>query len=149
MSETVFYFDVAARAFLLGVVFGVGLASLFLVRTLTSLQLGSYVILFAYFHVSEFIFTAYFNPSDVKISCRTSMRPLDRRALIMNDYVVMLTISIPRLAFLIDHSMEYHLAILLAWLEYGLESLFLPPFKRHLSIILMGNMLLGEQHHQS
>ena len=77
MPETAFYFDVATRAFLLGVVFGVGLASLFLVRTLTALQLGSYVMLFAYFHASEFIFVAYFNPSDVKISCRISAQLLD------------------------------------------------------------------------
>lgn len=102
----------------IGVVFSVGV---WLMASCGNLaNLGFYLAALAFFHVSEYIVTAIFNPSTLTVD-----------------------------SFLINHSWEYGIAAAASWVEFGLEFYFLPGVKLNrfatlLSCIGMVLVIFGE-----
>lgn len=99
----------------LGVVFGIGvLVSL----TDTNLRyVGVYMMVLSFFHVSEYIATATYNPQTLSLN-----------------------------SFLINHSSEYTIAAVSSWIEYAVEYYFFPSLKSlwWLSLIGLTMSVLGE-----
>ncbi len=74
---------------------------------------GYYLMCLSFFHLSEFVATALFNSSEVSTD-----------------------------SFLINHSWEYGVAMLVSWLEFGLEALLLPQMKTSLYVRFVGLALV-------
>ena len=81
--------QVAWRAYFLGFVFSVGI-SLSLHTSKPYVTAGLYCIILSVFHFGEYLATAFFNPTELKVD-----------------------------AFIINHSLEYNAALLVSWLEHA------------------------------
>lgn len=80
---------------MLGFLFSVGFFIVFYFPKY--LSAGLYIIVLTAFHFGEYVSTALFNPSQLKLE-----------------------------AFILNHSFEYNLALLLSWIEYGILMYFFP-----------------------
>jgi len=83
-------FQVMWRTYLLGVMFSVG-ANIVIFGPCVYLSVGLYLCSLAFFHLSEYLATALLNPSTLTIS-----------------------------SFIINHSLEYNLALAASWVEHAL-----------------------------
>lgn len=70
---------------------------------------GYYLMVLSFFHLSEFVFTALYNPSEVSTS-----------------------------SFLLNHSKEYSIAALSSWLEFFVEAMIFPSLKQNLYLRCIG-----------
>ena len=71
--------------------------------------LGLYIMVLTFFHISEYVVTAIHNPAALKVD-----------------------------SFLINHSVEYGVAALASWVEYGVEYYFFPWMKSNRVIPMIG-----------
>lgn len=74
---------------------------------------GYYLMCLSFFHLSEFVTTALYNQKEVSTE-----------------------------SFLINHSWEYGLAMLVSWIEFGLEALIMPNLKTNLYVRFFGLFLV-------
>lgn len=74
---------------------------------------GYYLMCLSFFHLSEFMTTALYNSTEVSTD-----------------------------SFLINHSWEYGLAMLVSWFEFMLEALFFPTIKVNLYVRFLGLFLV-------
>jgi protein-S-isoprenylcysteine O-methyltransferase len=74
---------------------------------------GCYLMCLSFFHLSEFVVTALFNQTEVSTD-----------------------------SFLINHSWEYGLAMLMSWLEFFLEAMIVPAMKINLYVRFFGLFLV-------
>lgn len=110
------FVDVVLHSHGIGLFFAVG--TLMTVSGSVCMYFGMYAMSLAFFHISEYIVTALFNPSSLSVD-----------------------------SFLVNHSMEYAVAAIASWLEYWIELYFFPGLKSVHVISLIGLVLMigGEQ----
>lgn len=77
------------------------------------LSFGYYLMSLAFFHLSEFVFTALFNSKEVSTD-----------------------------SFLLNHSIEYGLAAVFSWVEFIIEAFLFPSLKSNLYIRFLGLLLI-------
>lgn len=70
---------------------------------------GYYLMVLSFFHLSEFVFTALFNPKEVSTS-----------------------------SFLLNHSKEYAIAACSSWIEFFIEAMLFPTLKQNLYLRCIG-----------
>lgn len=111
------HLEVVKRSALLGLVFGCGLFLSFHSHYSNWRSLGWYLAALSFFHFSEYIMTALYNPDKLSID-----------------------------SFLLNHSFEYKVAAVFSWVEFLVEIYFLPAFKTQFWLICIGlfMVLLGE-----
>lgn len=80
---------------------------------LEAVSFGYYLMCLSFFHLGEFVTTALYNQSEVSTD-----------------------------SFLINHSWEYGMAMLVSWIEYGIELMLFPSLKTNLYIRLLGLFLV-------
>jgi len=95
------------------------LGFLFLIGLLnSSVPFGLYLTVLAFFHLSEFVTTGLSNPQNLSFD-----------------------------SFLVNHSWQYGLAMVISWLEYFIQLWLLPEFKHGFTMVSyagLGICLLGE-----
>ena len=97
-----------------GLIFGIGMA--ITCNNTDSVQmvyLGVYMMVLAFFHISEFVATSIHNPQTLSLS-----------------------------SFLLNHSMEYGIAAVASWIEYSVELFFIPWLKSYWFICAIGLILV-------
>lgn len=92
-----------------------------------------YVIALCVFHMSEFLLTAAFRPSTVSYECACSVH-----LLLADGVESLLTCVDAWTAFLLNHSREYHLALLLSSVEFWVEFALVPEWKVHPAVLPAG-----------
>lgn len=93
------YNNIVKRAALLGTLFG-GSLILTILWDLPWCVFFLYTIFLSFFHFSEYIMTALYNPHRLSLD-----------------------------SFLLNHSMEYQIAAVASWVEFLIGAYFFPPFK--------------------
>lgn len=111
--------NISAHAYLLGCVHGVGMVIGFFRTNMRAL--GFFVGMLALFHVLEYLSTAMYRP-DVKMSCKPQERTLE-------DSSISLNALLRYVAFLLNHSPAYHLAMAGGIIEYLIWYWIYPPMK--------------------
>ncbi|XP_065175089.1 protein-S-isoprenylcysteine O-methyltransferase-like [Sycon ciliatum] len=76
--------------------------------------LGCYIIALSFFHQSEYVTTALFNPHRLSLD-----------------------------SYILNHSREYHIAAVVSWTEYSLESWLAPSLKTYHWLALLGLVLVA------
>ena len=89
-------FEVAWRAYFLGLVFSSGILTC-IYGSSTYLSTGLYLIVLSLFHFGEYLATALFNPSTLQLE-----------------------------SFILNHSVEYNVALLASWIEHGIYIYLIP-----------------------
>ncbi|RQM16877.1 hypothetical protein DD237_004863 [Peronospora effusa] len=82
-------------------------------------QWSWYALALGFFHLMEFMMTAAYRPTNVSYDANSTGR------YVANTSFVVIA------AFLLNHSREYHLAVLLSCVEFWLEFYFVPMWKLH------------------
>ncbi|XP_020898865.1 protein-S-isoprenylcysteine O-methyltransferase-like [Exaiptasia diaphana] len=103
--------DVAKRAAFLGCAFGCSLVLSF--SQVSYRCFGWYMTSLSFFHFSEYIIMAIYNPKTLSID-----------------------------SFLLNHSLEYKMAAVASWIEFGIEYYFFPNLKSYVFISYVGALLL-------
>ena len=100
-------------ALFLGVCSGAGM--LVMSRNFDNPQfyLGFYILALSFFHQSEFITTALFNPHRLSLD-----------------------------SYILNHSTEYHIAAVASWVEYALEVWLVPSLKSYLLLARIGLVMV-------
>lgn len=106
--------EITIRSALLGCIFGTGI--MFNIgESFSKLKyLGWYLCALSFFHFSEYIMTALYNPDKLSTD-----------------------------SFLLNHSQEYKLAALASWLEFGIEFCLFPTLKQQFILSSVGLCLVG------
>ncbi|XP_031574460.1 protein-S-isoprenylcysteine O-methyltransferase-like [Actinia tenebrosa] len=105
------HFEVVKRAAFLGCVFGFSVVLSF--SGLPFQHFGWYMASLSFFHFSEYIMTAIYNPDTLTTD-----------------------------SFLLNHSREYKLAAIASWIEFAVEYFFFPNLKQTSFINELGLLLL-------
>lgn len=103
--------DVAKRASFLGCAFGISVVLSFSQASYRCF--GWYMTSLSFFHFSEYIMMAIYNPQTLSID-----------------------------SFLLNHSPEYKIAAVASWIEFVVEFYFFPNMKNHMFLSLLGVLLL-------
>lgn len=104
---------VSALGVLLGVCSGTGVLVMTWNWDSPLFYLGFYILALSFFHESEFLTTALFNPHRLSLD-----------------------------SYILNHSTEYHVAALASWTEYALEYWLLPSLKSYIWISRTGLVLV-------
>ncbi|CAD5231976.1 unnamed protein product [Bursaphelenchus xylophilus] len=91
------YIQYSGQAFICGLLAGYSICVQLFGTSYTMVFFTRYTLMLTLFHFSEFVFTALTNNENLKVD-----------------------------SFLWNHSLEYWVAAITSWLEFGLESLFVP-----------------------
>jgi protein-S-isoprenylcysteine O-methyltransferase len=103
--------DVVKRAAFLGIAFGFSLV--LSISGVVFQHFGWYMVSLSFFHFSEYIMTALYNPKTLSTE-----------------------------SFLLNHSPEYKIAAVASWFEFAIEFFFFPSLKKTSLISVIGLVLL-------